>query len=326
MTPPIRDPVAVIDIGSVSTKLLITDGRDRLRRSVDTVMGGSSLSATGKLRGEIITAEALDRLEVALSSFAALCAARNVEHRRVIGTASARRAVNADAVIDLVENTIGVDLEILTPDEEADMAYRGAVSGDGLAIGAEDSVVTIDFGGGSTEFAAGVGLDPQHRQSIPIGGSLVSDTYLTSDPPRPEELSAALSVVELHLDDVSRELPQLTPILVDGTTIAVGAITTIAAIEVGLNDVDPNSGEGDGPLHGFKLTRAAVEDVFRTIATEDREDRAFNPGLPASRVDDVVGACAVIVETMRVFDIEHLVVSQRGALDGLASEMLAAQG
>ena len=87
--------------------------------------------------------------------------------------------------------------------------------------------------------------------------------------------------------------------------------------------MDPGNGDGDGPLHGFELSREALEDVFRTIATENRADRAHNPGLPATRVHDIVGACAVLVEAVRQWDLDPIVVSQRGLADGVAAEMLA---
>jgi exopolyphosphatase/guanosine-5'-triphosphate,3'-diphosphate pyrophosphatase len=158
---------------------------------------------------------------------------------------------------------------------------------------------------------------------MPIGGSLLTDAYLTSDPPRPEELSAALSIVELHIDDLRRERPELGADLGSATVLALGSVTTVAAIEVGLSGgIDPVNGDGDGPLHAFELSRAAAEDVFRTVATESRQDRAHNPGLPLSRVDAIVGAAAVLVEAMRRLALDRVVVSQRGLLDGVARELL----
>jgi exopolyphosphatase/pppGpp-phosphohydrolase len=158
---------------------------------------------------------------------------------------------------------------------------------------------------------------------MPIGGMLLTSAYLASDPPRPEELSAALSVVELHLDDARREAPELVAALGSATVLGLGAIATVAAIEVGLSaDLMNGDGDGDGPLHAFELSRVAVEDVFRTIATESRQDRAHNPGLPLTRVDAIVGACVVLVETMRQLALDRVVVSQRGLLDGLARELI----
>ena len=317
---------AIVDLGSVSTQLLITDGDRRVRRTVDTVMGGSSMSSTGTVRSEVIDGDALERVERALVDFAAIIAGEDADAVRAVGTAAARRARNREELELLVRRVIGVDLDVIDPAHEAHLAFAGAVDGSGLAPqDPGDPVLTIDIGGGSTEFALGTGAGPSGGCSLPIGGALLSATYLTSDPPRPEELSAALSVVELHIDDVHRALPTLAPLLEHATVIGVGAVTTIAAVEIGLTE-NPNNGEGDGPLHSFELTRHAVEDVFRTIATEIRSDRAFNPGLPPTRVDDIVGACALLVETMRQLDLDRIVVSQRGIMDGIANEMLSPEG
>ncbi|MEM8925936.1 MAG: hypothetical protein AAGD35_20720 [Actinomycetota bacterium] len=332
-------PVAVVDIGSVSCQMLMTDGRTRLRRSVDTLLGGATMGANGKVAPRPFDAGALAHTEEVLVGYAAAASDAGASTVRVVGTASARRAPNASDLAALVERTMGAPLEILDGEDEGRLAFTGAMGtlagavgeGGGEATAAlvavDDPVLTVDIGGGSTEFTLG-SLDrgPTDSISIPLGGALVTAAYLHGDPPGPDELSAALSVVELHLDDVRRELPALTPALASINVVGLGAAVTLAAIEIGLADADPHNGDGDGPLHRFELTREALEDVFRTIATEDRDDRAHNPGLPPSRVHDIVGACAVLVETMRQFDLDAVTISQRGLADGVASEMLAGVG
>ena len=104
--------------------------------------------------------------------------------------------------------------------------------------------------------------------------------------------------------------------------LGLGGVATVAAVELGLLDVDPLNGDGDGPVHGIPLAREAVEDVFRTLATESRADRAHNPGLPPSRVENIVGGCVVLVETMRQLAIDTITVSQRGLADGALPQML----
>src|SRR5581483_3379750 len=110
--------------------------------------------------------------------------------------------------------------------------------------------------------------------------------WLHSDPPAPEELSQAISVVQAYLDDVDRELPAAG---VARTLIGTaGTVTTVAAVEIGLAEYDPEV------LHHFRLTREAAEDVFRTLATEPAADRRHNPGLEAARVDVIVGGADVL--------------------------------
>jgi len=327
MTGRVRPPVAAVDIGSLSTGLLIVDGDVRLRRSVDTHMGGAALGTNGVLSPQAISSNAIDRLGEALSGFAAdIPSGAEV---RAVATAGARSATNTEVLTDLVGRTLGVAPTIVDGATEARLAFHGAVS-DSAILPADPGewVVTIDLGGASTEIAIGTSgsgrSGPAASVSLPIGGSLLGGAYFESDPPLAEELSAALSIVELHITDAVREMPQLRQALTTATVIGLGGISTLAAVEIGLNVLDPENGTGDGPLHGVELTHDAVEDVFRTIATENRADRAHNPGLPLSRVDDVVGGCALLVEAMRQLAIDSLIVSQRGLLDGVAGEMLQA--
>ena len=76
-------------------------------------------------------------------------------------------------------------------------------------------------------------------------------------------------------------------------------------------------------MHHFVLTKDAVEDVFRTLATEDREDRLANPGMEEGRVDVIVGGLCVLVRIMRQFEFDSCLVSEADILDGLAMSLLA---
>lgn len=319
---------AAVDIGSVAAKILLTDGTDRVRLGVDTLLGGAKLAANGETTGETLAGPGLERLEGALGRFRELVEHHQPSSLAAVTTAPGRFAANPEVLDELVTRYLGVPLTVLDGPTEARLAFAGAASdpalvrtagGDG---GAPVKVVTIDLGGGSTELAAGPpgAAAATHVWSAPIGGRSVTAAYLHSDPPRADELSAALSIIELHIDDVRREAPDLLADLDSAVVVGLGAVVTLAAIEVGLADGDPNTGSGDGPLHGFVLTREAAEDVFRTIATEPRGDRRHNPGLPPTRVDEIVGAGAVLVETMRQLGLPRLVVSQRGVLDGLLAE------
>ena len=88
-----------------------------------------------------------------------------------------------------------------------------------------------------------------------------------------------------------------------------GTITTIAAVEIGLAEYDRDA------LHRFVLTRAAAEDVFRTLATERLADRMHNPGLPRDRTDIIVGGCCVLLAVMRRLELKECVVSETDLLD-----------
>lgn len=157
------------------------------------------------------------------------------------------------------------------------------------------------------------GVAPLEDQTITIdlGYKNATDLYIPSDPPKPEELSAALSVVELHLDDVVRELNSVRSgddgrsafemTVRDSVVIGVGPIfVSLAALELG---------ELSDKIDGFELTREAAEDVFRTVATESDQDRQFNPGLDPQWSPLIVGGTCLVVEAFRCWGLEKIVVS-----------------
>jgi len=135
------------------------------------------------------------------------------------------------------------------------------------------------------------------RHVIPVGAVTLTASELASDPPRPEELTNAIGTVVDHLDDMLRALPTATE--AEAVDVVGDLATVIAAVEFG----------GAPPLP-FRLPRAAAEEVFRTVATESSQDRARNPGLPASAVDTIVAACCILVAVMRHLHLEQVDVGR----------------
>jgi exopolyphosphatase/guanosine-5'-triphosphate,3'-diphosphate pyrophosphatase len=137
---------------------------------------------------------------------------------------------------------------------------------------------------------------------------------LLHDPPRPEELTNAIGLVTDFMDDLIRDHPEV----LNATRVVgvAGSIVTIAAVEIGLQEFDATA------LHGARMTRENVEEVFRTLATETLADRKFNPGLPADRADVIVGGCCVLVGVMRKLRVSEIMVSVNNLLDGLVRDEL----
>lgn len=122
---------------------------------------------------------------------------------------------------------------------------------------------------------------------LPVGIVTLTAEELHHDPPRPEELTNAIGAVHDHLDDVVRAFPHLLEAAVE---LRGPEVAAIAAIELGAT-----------PEWPFVLSREAAEDVFRTVATEPRQQRRHNPGLPPELVDPVVaGSCAVVAVMRRL--------------------------
>ena len=296
-------PYAAIDCGSHSTRLLIMQGDATLVREISLTKLGKGLDATGALQSD-----ALERVYTALRHYRMLLDEHQVDPSRVrvAATAAARDASNGADFIAEATAIIGSPAEVLSGEVEGEMTFLGATR---ELDPADGPFLVIDIGGASTEFSYGhKGFDA--AVSLDIGSVRLTDMYIESDPPAPEELSNCVTYTASWLDDVDRELPQAHQAK---TVVGVaGTISTAVAVEIGLPDYDRDQ------IHHFTLTREAAEDVFRTLATEDCEDRAFNPGLPAGRVDTIVGGMAILVSIMRHFGLDSLLASESDILDGLA--------
>lgn len=297
---------AVVDLGSGSVKVLITDGRNEIGRSIKTRLG-ANLGPNGEL-----SSEALAATGEALAEFAAMIAEHRPATVAAVATAAARTAPNVDELADLVRTTIGAEMEVLSGPREAELSFAGVAAGAELP----PSVVLVDLGARSTEFAVRSADGPITTYSLPIGSRTLTEDYLHGDPPTAAELSSALSVVELYIDDIRREMPELAVALDGGLLVGNGAVVQLAAVEIG-------TGEPDLSVDGYRMAKVDIEEVFRALATENAADRAFNPGLLPEHVDDVVGALCLLVEFLRQFDVEEMMVSERGVRHGAADELLS---
>ena len=298
-------PVAVLDFGTNTSRLLITDGESLDVRTHRITGLGRGLSASGQL-----SKEGIDRVLEAIKEFNLLIAQHEVETIRAVTTSAARDARNRDDFIGAASTSLSHPLELLSGEEEARYGFLGATAD--LNRTAAPFLV-VDIGGGSTEFSYGTDVAEMYR-SVDMGSVRFFEKFLLNDPPKPEELSAAIQVARLHLDDIDRELPLIGK--ANSLVGVAGTITTIAAVEIGLEPYDPEV------IDGFRLTRQAAEDVFRTLATESLSDRQHNPGLEPARADVIVAGCCILVAIMRHWELEECLVRERDLLDGLADEML----
>jgi exopolyphosphatase/guanosine-5'-triphosphate,3'-diphosphate pyrophosphatase len=295
---------AAIDIGSNSTNLLIIDQSGQtLERIVRSTRLGANVATTGAL-----SAESMQRTLECLSEYESLIKQHKVSRRRTVATAACRVANNTSQFFAEVKKISGTEPELISGEIEGALSFVGATS----SLDEKMATLVIDIGGASTELMVGTEtLD--FAVSLPFGAVNLTEAELHRDPPRPEELTNAISLVSDAIDDVAHNYPLIGQI--DRVVGVAGTIVTVAAVEVGQKTFNPSA------LHKLKLSREAVEDVFRTLATERLSDRVFNPGLPRDRADIIVGGCCVLVAVMRRLQISEIVVSQYNLLDGLISEL-----
>lgn len=295
---------AAIDCGTNSTRLLVHDGQRSVERLMRITRLGQGVDATGRL-----ASDAIERTLEVLREYREVIDRHGVTKTRMTATSAARDAQNRDVFFDGARAVIGVEAELLSGDEEGRLSFAGATADLDPSDG---PFLVVDIGGGSTEFSYGT-IDCEYTRSIDLGCVRLTEKYIHHDPPRPEELVACLSITETYIDELVREFPLIreSPRFVG----LAGTVSTTAAVEQGLAEYDRDR------IHHFVLTRPAVEDVFRTLATENRAERLGNPGLEVGRADVIVGGLCVLVQIMRQLDLDECLVSESDILDGLVMSL-----
>ena len=300
--------LAAIDCGTNSTRLLVARGggagKQALARVNTITRLGRGVDASGRL-----DADAIGRTAAALREYRAVLDEHGADRVRMTATSAARDATNRDEFFAVAEEIIGVRPELLSGAQEAELSFRGATA---ELDPADGPFLVVDIGGGSTEFIVGTD-DVEGAMSVDIGCVRLTEQYLASDPPAPEELHACISVTDAWLEDVTREIPA-----VHGARTFVGlagTVTTMAAVELGLHEWDRDA------IHHFRFARDAIEDVFRTLATESLADRKHNPGLEAARADVIVAGACILVAIVRGLGVDEVLVSESDILDGLVDSL-----
>ncbi len=299
-------PVAAIDCGTNSTRLLVRgDDGTSLERLMRITRLGKGVDATGRL-----DPDAIDRTVDVLREYRGVMDRHGVERVRMTATSAARDAANHGEFFAAAEAAVGVVPELLSGEQEAELSFLGATSELDRAKG---PFLVVDIGGGSTEFSYGTD-ESEASISLDIGCVRLTEKFFEHDPPTAEELSACISVVGIYLDDVLRAVPDAP----EARTFVglAGTVSTAAAVELGLVEYDRDR------IHHFELTKPAVEDVFRTLATEPLGERVHNPGLERERADVIVGGMCILVTIMRRLGFERCLVSEADILDGLALSLV----
>src|SRR5688572_1999257 len=300
--------VAAIDIGSNSVRLLVAgpDGAERCREMEITRLA-EGVDQSGRLG-----AEAMARTLEVLARYASLLRQHGALRVRVTGTSAARDAQNRDDFFDRVEHCVGSRPELLSGGAEAALAFAGATADQPPEAG---PFVTLDIGGGSTEFAFGSSAfgqgTPERSISLDMGCVRVSERFLRSDPPAAAELDAASAFVREQLARADAEVPCRRAQTWLGLA---GTVTSLAARDAGIRRYDP------GVTHGYRLGRSSVEALHAELASLPAARRS-ELLLEAKRAGVIVGGSIVLVEVMRHFALDHITVSERDILDGLAASL-----
>ena len=312
--------VAAIDLGTNSIRLLVASagedgGLDEFARDMVITRIGQDVDRTGR-----IDSEALARTVAVLARFCRRARALHAERIRVAATSAVREASNREDLEREVREHSGSDLEVISGEKEAALSFLGATLGATRSLDAPtrgldapSPYLVLDIGGGSAEFAFGT-QGPEAAISTRVGSVRLTERFVRSDPPAPEELDAAREEIERVLIEAERAVPARDA----ATFVAVaGTATTVQAISLGLEQYDPER------IHRTWLSRADAERVLADLAAMTNPERAALAVMAPGRGDVIVAGALVLVEVLRRFGFERALVSETDILDGLALEMLA---
>jgi exopolyphosphatase/guanosine-5'-triphosphate,3'-diphosphate pyrophosphatase len=317
---------AALDLGTNNCRLLVArPGADGFR-VIDAfsriVRLGEGLSATGRL-SEAAMGRTIDALRV--------CAAK-IQHRRVtlsraVATEACRRAENCSEFLERVNEQTGIELEIISSDEEATLALYGCAPL--LDPGIEQALV-FDIGGGSTELAW-LAVEPVERagslaalprliawHSLPFGVVSLAERYggheLDSG-----DYEIMVREIEAALDPFEAE-HGLNKVAESGCVQMLGTsgtVTTLAGVYKELPRYDRSR------VDGTYLDFETVRDVSGRIVAMSYRERVAQPCIGAQRADLVIAGCAILEAICRTWPIGMLRVADRGLREGILFTMMS---
>jgi exopolyphosphatase / guanosine-5'-triphosphate,3'-diphosphate pyrophosphatase len=302
--------VAVIDIGSNSTRLLIADvsgGRvSEVERQSRVTRLGRGVDLSGQL-----SAEAIEAACAAIADYVEICQAAEVETIESIATSAVRDASNGSAFVAELRERFALSARVLDGEEEARLTYLGAT----CEHTPVEPTLVVDIGGGSTELIVGTGEEIAFHTSLQAGVVRHSERHIATDPPTALELEALAADVRALIGNAISGQPGAAA----ETGIAVaGTPTSLASIEMGLEPYDPKQ------VHGHTLTLSTIQRLFSQLASAPLAKRVERVGLHPDRAPNIVAGVVILVETMRAFGLDQIEVSEHDILYGTTISAVSA--
>ena len=302
--------VATIDIGTNSVLLLVAESeggalRPLRERATVTRLG------EGVDRNRRLLEAACERTLACLAEYAEALRKLDVSRLDAVGTSAMRDAQGGQEFVARAAAILGVAPRVIDGNEEARLTFAGALSG----LRPSGQVTVFDIGGGSTEIIVGKTSAGERSireaVSLNIGSVRLFERHLRNDPPTSTEMQNVQRDIALALAAAPRPEPNATLVGVAGT------VTQLAALELELSAYDATR------VHGYTLTRAAVDRLAARLASLDLATRRALPGMEPARADVLVVGSAIAQAVLQWSGAAELVVSDRGVRWGLAEELAA---
>ena len=300
--------VAVVDIGTNSTRLLVAepggDGLRELARESIVTRLGEGVDATGRLGDEPQA-----RVFRVLDGFRETTDANRAEVRVAVMTSAVRDAANGAEFAAAVRDRYGLEVRTLAGDEEARLSFLGATA----SRSGDAALLVIDIGGGSTEMVEGTGGEVGFHVSTQVGVVRHTERFLHSDPPEPAELDAlardARGTIEAAAPADVRERVQ-------AAVAVAGTATQLAAIDLELDPYDRSR------IEGHRLPRERLEALRDRLAAVPLAERRKVTGLDPARAPTIVAGVTILLQVVGAFGLDGVEVSERDILWGVALDSM----
>jgi exopolyphosphatase / guanosine-5'-triphosphate,3'-diphosphate pyrophosphatase len=296
---------AVIDVGTNSVKFHIGEhSADGERRTIvdraEVTRLGEGLDETGELWDE-----AMVRTIEAIAGMVEAAQRNGVEAIAAVGTAGLRIAANSAEFVEAVRERAGVEIEVISAEEEARLAYLAAKAS--LRFGS-GSLTVFDTGGGSTEFTFGHVDRVQEQFSVNVGAVRLTEHYGLDRAIEEDTLASGFDAIAEELSVLDG---RTTP---DDLVGMGGAVTNLAAVKLQLETYDPDA------VQGTALDRDEVDRQIELYRTRDAEERRSIVGLQPKRAEIILAGACIVRTVLDKLGRDSLTVSDRGLRHGLLVE------
>jgi exopolyphosphatase/guanosine-5'-triphosphate,3'-diphosphate pyrophosphatase len=301
--------VAVYDLGTNTTRVRVADVDDgqvhELERRTKVTGLGRGVDSSGRLSDD-----AIERVTATLEDYKRIVDELEPERTVALATSATRDAANGDEFRQLLHDRFDLDARIIPGEEEARLTFLGATAARPQGAG---PFVVIDIGGGSTEYVIGTaGGDPTFRVSTQAGSVRQTERHLEEDPPSEEDLATLQASVRSIIDHAVP--PDVRSQVKAGIAVA-GTPTSLAAIDQQLDPYDPEK------VQGYGLLIEACDRMLGELARIPLDERRQVVGLHPDRAPTIVAGAAILLESMRLFGLESVEVSEADILHGAALDV-----
>lgn len=296
--------LSVIDLGTNTFHLLIAETNGTSNHIIHREKVAVKLGKAG-INQDIIQKDAINRALLALQNFKSKINQEHVSNIYAFGTSALRNATNAREVIDEIKSVTGIEVSIISGDQEAELIYQGVKSA--LDLGNETSLI-VDIGAGSVEFILANKTKTLWKRSFEIGGQRMLELYQIHDPIRTEEIHQLNQFFEASLNELHNATQQHPPVTLVGSS---GTFDTLSDLYCADKTLEKDEFDGETPL-----TIEYFYSVYDQIIKMNRVQRMSLKGMIELRVDLIVVGCCLVRYILEKYKIDQIRVSSYSLKEG----------